>query len=93
MADSKKKKSEREPEGKPMAANNRFDQKIEHLGSSLGKVPGAEHVRDAAIYVVDTLDLAIAASESVFENPSAEVVFQIYDRINAERQRLEAKTR
>ncbi len=45
-----------------MKINNPFDRMLDNYK---GHIP--ESVRDAAIYVTDTLDLAWAAAQSVFE--------------------------
>ncbi len=46
-----------------MKAENRFDKKLEVWGNHIPST-----MRDAAVYVTDTLDLAWAAAQSVFED-------------------------
>jgi hypothetical protein len=46
-----------------MKIDNPFDKKLEIWGN---RIPGEMH--DAAVYVTDTLDLAWAAAQSVFED-------------------------
>ena len=46
-----------------MNIDNPFDKKLEILGN---KIPGS--LRDTAVHVTDTLDLAWAAAQSVFED-------------------------
>jgi hypothetical protein len=78
----------------PMKAENPFDQKIAHM-KSIGsdQVTSIAFVRDAAIYVADTLELAWAAAQAVFEKGATpELALQIYDRVNAERLRLHERT-
>jgi hypothetical protein len=76
-----------------MKADNPFDKKIEPMANATpGRIQGVAQVRDAAVYVADTLDLAAAAADSIFTGTGAhyfDVVFKIYDRIDAERRRLE----
>ncbi len=64
-----------------MKSKNPFDAKLELLHRD-PKTP--EGLIDAAIYVVDTLGLAWAAAQSVFENRATpELALEIYDRIDA----------
>lgn len=60
-----------------MDTNNPFDKKLD-----LWKIHLPEEIRDAAIYVTDTLDLCLASAQSVFgENISHEMALEIYDRV------------
>ncbi len=60
-----------------MKADNPFDRKLEVLK---GRAPAG--VVDGAIFVVDTLDLCIAAAETLFEEKTTpELALAIYDRI------------
>ena len=73
-----------------MKSKNPFDEKINLMNKRPDQVEGLAFVRDAAIYVTDTVDLAWASALSVFEERATpELALQIYDRINAERLRLE----
>ena len=67
-----------------------FEMKLEILGRlSPGRVEGVERVRDAAIYVHDTLELALAAARSVFgKDVDPHVAFEVYDRIEQHRMHL-----
>jgi uncharacterized protein YjaG (DUF416 family) len=59
--------------------DNPFDKKLEILK---GQIP--DNVRNAAVFVVDTLDLCMAAARSLFENRATpEHALEIYDRIVA----------
>jgi hypothetical protein len=52
-----------------------------------GSVPH-DGIADAAVYVRDTLELALAAARSLDESASLEHAIAIYDRIEAVRLRL-----
>jgi hypothetical protein len=92
-----------------MDYENPFDKKLELMdrtfhnalgtaGQTGGGVARFADVRDAAVFVVDTLDLSQAAAQSLFgEQSTPALVFEIYDRIvlrmkaDAERKRREAE--
>lgn len=58
-----------------MKANNKFDAKIE-----LWQFP--EYVKEACVYVVDTLEILHAGAVEVFgDNVPPEIVIAMYDRV------------
>lgn len=60
-----------------MKTDNPFDKKIDAEGK---RIPA--DVRDASIFVVDTLDIAIAGAKALFEDDyKPELALEIYDRI------------
>jgi hypothetical protein len=62
-----------------MKTDNSFDRKLEAWGS---RIP--DGVRDAAVFVTDTMELCWAAAQAVFEEKdTAEAALAIYDRIRA----------
>ena len=62
-----------------MKADNPFDKKLETWAA---RTP--EDVREAAIFVTDTLDLCWASAQTVFEHTAtSEITLAIYDRIRA----------
>ena len=62
-----------------MKADNPFDKKLEVWGA---RTPAA--VRDAAVFVTDTLELCWSAAQAVFEEKaSPEAALAIYDRVRA----------
>lgn len=73
-----------------MKENKRLEKLIDELGKYQGDaVPGKRHIRDAAVYTLDTLDLAAEIAQSVFTRFEVADVLAVYDRIDRERQRLE----
>lgn len=67
-----------------VAANNAFDRKLEAQRANL-----PDGMADAAIYVHDTLDLAVAVAQSYFgPRPPREAVLAVYDRIAAKHDQL-----
>lgn len=70
-----------------VAANNAFDRKIDAQKGALDS-----SMRDAAIYVHDTMDLAFAAAQSFFgDKPPVEAVMAMYDRISERHGYLRSK--
>lgn len=72
-----------------MRSKNTFENKIELLNkfrprnSILGQ-PSISELRNAAIFVTDTLDLCFASAEAVFEKErTPEIALAIYDRVVA----------
>jgi hypothetical protein len=62
-----------------MKTDNSFDRKLEAWGS---RIP--DDVRDAAVFVTDTMELCWAAAQAVFEEKATpEAALAIYDRIRA----------
>lgn len=62
-----------------MKTDNSFDRKLEARGS---RIP--DDVRDAAVFVTDTMELCWAAAQAVFEEKATpEAALAIYDRIRA----------
>jgi hypothetical protein len=59
-----------------MDTDNPFDRKLDRWKD---RIPA--DVRDAAVFVVDTLDLCMAAAESVFGQSNPQMALEIYDRI------------
>ncbi len=62
---------------KQMKADNPFDKKLEIWKN---RIP--QQVRDASVFVTDTLDLSWAAAQSIFEDKATpEIALAIYDRL------------
>src|SRR5260221_35716 len=62
-----------------MKNDNPFDKKLEIGGD---RMPAA--VRDAAVFVTDTLELCWAARQSIFEDKATpEIALAVYDRVCA----------
>jgi hypothetical protein len=62
-----------------MKTDNPFDKKLREWDKD---VPG--DIRDAAVYVTDTLELSWSAAQAVFEEKATpELALAIYDRITA----------
>ena len=62
-----------------MNTDNPFDKKLEVWGA---RTP--DGVRDAAVFVTDTLELCWAAARAIFEDKATpEAALAIYDRVRA----------
>ncbi len=73
---------------------NAFDQKLDIMRRGAGSDSvDHHHVFDAAVYVHDTMELALAAAKTFAKSPKIEDVIAIYDRIEAERLRRMAPRR
>ncbi len=60
-----------------MKAKNPFDRKLEVYRANI-----PDDVRDAAIFVTDTMDLCWASAQSVFDKKATpEIAIAIYDRV------------
>ena len=60
-----------------MRIDNPFDKKLGAYKDTI-----SEEVRDAAIFVTDTLDLCWASAQAVYEDKaSPELALEIYDRV------------
>jgi hypothetical protein len=60
-----------------MKSENPFDKKLELLRANRDT---PQEFVDAAAFVVDSMDLAAAAAESLFDEARPEVVIALYDR-------------
>lgn len=66
----------------------KFDKKLDVMQKLGGRGGAPEGVYDAAVYVHDTLDLAVASAKTHFgEKVNPEVAIAIYELMNAERLR------
>ena len=63
--------------GDKVRIDNPFDKKLGAYKDTI-----SEEIRDAAIYVTDTLDLCWASAQAVYEDKATpELALQIYDRV------------
>ena len=61
-----------------MNIDNPFDEKLKIWGD---RIPN--EIRDASVFVTDTMELCRASAESIFEEKATpEIAIAIYDRIN-----------
>jgi hypothetical protein len=62
-----------------MKIDNPFDRKLKDWGNDI-----PQDVRDAAVYVTDTIELSWSAAQAIFEEKATpELALAIYDRITA----------